>query len=126
MNIFEKLITSPFDYDGLDNGLEHIEENLITIKPMKIVYHHWKNRIKEKNDKISGWWTKPPELILDEKKEKFLEKWWKKFGGIYIEDPLGHTQCNYAMYKELPWWFRLIFFVPFIKKEHVYDIEEDK
>ena len=91
-------------------------------KTMKIVYYHWTDRIKEREDEIAGWWTKPPELILDKEQEKFLNKWWKKFGGTYITDPLGWNQCNYVMYKELPWWFRLLFFDPFIVKEHIYDI----
>lgn len=89
----------------------------------KIIYHHWKDEIKEKDDEALGWWTIPPELILTEKEEAKLNKWWKRFGGTYIVDPLGWTQCNYIMYKELPWWFRWLIVKP--TKEHVYDIEKE-
>jgi hypothetical protein len=93
---------------------------------MKIVYHHYKDLELEKQDIRNRWWTCPPELIVTPEEDKKLLKWWHFFNGknAYIVDPLGATQCNYAILMEIPKWFRFFFFRN-IDKEHVYDVEED-
>lgn len=88
---------------------------------MKIVYHHHADPAKEAYDKSINWWTCPPELICTKEEEEKLIKKWRTYRGknAYIVDPLGHTQCLYAMLSELP--FSKIRKM-FIAKEHVYDI----
>lgn len=83
----------------------------------KIVYYHHKDPSKEMEDIANNWWTCPPSLEgLTKKQEELLSKVWRMGNYGYL-DPLGYTQCLYAMLRDIPFG-RLI--MKFIKKEHQY------
>ena len=94
---------------------------------MKIIYHHYNDPLKEKYDKIHDWWTVPPELITTKEEREKLIKWWHFFCGenAYVTDPLGATQCDYYIYKQIPRIFRLFLF-GFVEKKHMYDVYDEK
>ena len=93
---------------------------------MDIIYHHYKDPIKEENDRIQNWWTCPPELSCTKEEEDRLRYLWHKYTGEnnYITDPLGHKQCLYIMLKQLPWFIHLFtkWSPKRINKIHLYDL----